>query len=67
MTKRRMRPDTDDAPDPGARGVGVDVGGMIVDLAGDETGASLLGDRHLEAPLVPGALSALHALNTGIF
>jgi hypothetical protein len=51
----------------GLPALGVDVGGVIVHLAGDETGASLLGDRPLEAREVPGSLESLHLLQTGAF
>lgn len=46
---------------------GVDVGGVIADLTGAATGASLLGDRPFETPIVPNALEALRALVSGYF
>jgi hypothetical protein len=45
-----------------ALSVGVDVGGVLIDRANDDTETSLFGDRYLEATPTPGAFAAVKKL-----
>jgi hypothetical protein len=47
--------------------LGVDVGGVLVHRATDDTDTSFFGDRPMDTPAVPGAVEALAALANGPF
>jgi hypothetical protein len=47
--------------------LGLDVGGVVVDRAGDDDDTSFFGDRPMESPSVPDAFEAIASLAAGPF